>query len=132
MKVRVDHLFLGRMKQWEKSIGNSLAVRWLGLFTSTVKGTGSVPGWETWKKRKKEINKLNTLGGFEWFKGRKFLSISEWTGKIIHVSEWEMTGKIIQYGKYWFGNVGVLIRSVGLGLMENRWSLIICKIVEPW
>lgn len=46
-------------------LGNSLAVQWLGLFTSTAEGTGSVPGWETLKKRKKEINKLNTLGGFE-------------------------------------------------------------------
>lgn len=102
-------------------LGNSLAVQWLGLFTSTAEGTGSVPGWETYKKRKKSINKLNTLGGFEWYKGRK-----------CHVSEWEMTGKIIKHGKYWFGNVGVLIRRVGLGLMENRWSLIICKIVELW
>lgn len=46
------------------------------------------------------------MGGFEWFKGSK-----------CHGSAWEMTVKIIKC-KYWVGNVEVLIKSVGFGLME--------------
>ena len=39
--------------QWKKIVfskvvwGNSLAVQWLGLHTSTAGGTGSIPGWGT-------------------------------------------------------------------------------------
>lgn len=61
------------------------------------------------------------MGGFEWFKGSK-----------CHGSSWEMTIKIIEQGKYWVGNVAVLIKSVEFGLMESRKVFIICKIIELW
>lgn len=43
-----------------------------------------------------------------------------------------MTVKIIEQGKYWVGNVAVLIKSVEFGLMESRKVFIICKIIELW
>lgn len=43
-----------------------------------------------------------------------------------------MTIKIIEQGKYWVGNVAVLIKSVEFGLMESRKVFIICKIIELW
>ena len=49
----------------KKSVGNSLAVQWLGLHTFTAGGLGSIPGQETIrsckphsvaKKKKKKVN----------------------------------------------------------------------------
>lgn len=67
----------------------------------------------------RKINKLNILGGFEWFRESK-----------CHGSGWEMIVKIIKQTKYCVGNIGVLIISVALGLMKSRWSVIISEIVE--
>lgn len=44
----------------------------------------------------RKINKLNMLGGFEWFKESKS-----------HSSGWEMIVKIIK--QYCVGNIGVLV-----------------------
>ena len=66
------------MSEKKKEInGNSLAVQWLGLHTSTAGGTGSIPGWGTrtlyavWhgqKKKKREReqrseNKISRASG---------------------------------------------------------------------
>ena len=61
-----DHLFENSHLERSVSDGNSLAVQWLRLHTSTARDTGPIPGWGIkilhvmWQKKKKKKREKET------------------------------------------------------------------------
>ena len=59
------------------SIGNNLAVQWLGLHAFTAKGTGSTPGWGTEIPEAAQCSKTNKKTHYKTLKRKHRTKASE-------------------------------------------------------